>query len=156
MHIRTKCARGMDIGKRCSGGCDWKKRCPGYCDWPKGARVAAITPPGPRFQKVPVVSVLGPGPQYAYPGHLFRNRGHTGTFCRFRAFPNVHTPGTFFQSAYPGHLFQYAYPGHLLKGARGKRIGKKVPGVGASGRAFFQRCSWYAHWPGNRSHPGTF
>ena len=112
-HIGTKGARGMHIGKRCPCHCDWKKRSPCHRYWRKGARVAAITPPGPRFEKVPVVGVLGPGPQYARHGHLLRNRSHTGTFCRFALFAmciprapfsNTLTTGTFSQSAYHGHL----------------------------------------------------
>ena len=64
-------------------------------------------------------------------------------------------------SAYHEHLFIFwacnpLTPGTFPKGARGKRIEKKVPVVGALGRAFSQRCSWYAYWRGNRSHTGTF
>ena len=128
-HIGTKGARGMHIGKRCPCHCDCKKRSPCHRYWRKGARVAAITPPGPRFEKLPVVGVLGAGPQYARHGHLLRNRSHTGTFCRFCPFHNVHTTGTFFESAYHGHLFPIRLP---------RAPFEKVPGVSV----LRKRCPW--------------
>ena len=123
------------------------KRCPCGCDYPpgtpfsKGARgrhIGSRTPirlpraPFPQSQPHGHLSPFWPFLQCAYHGHLF-------AICIPRApFPNPLTPSTF------------------PKGARGKRIAKKVPVVGVLGRAFLQRCSWGAYWPGNHSHTGTF